>query len=339
MSRTLALVLLTLTHCASAEPSRTPVEDDDDDTGEVDDLPAPKDASTRDARVSALDARVVPELGDDASVVVPDAGAPRLDASAPALFPSVSDVSAAGPYKVKSYSAGGPNGNYTIHQPDPLGPDGLKHPLLTWGNGGSTTPGWYSMLPHLASHGFVVIAANTIPAIGAEDALGKDMLSGIDWLIAQNEADGEYKGKLDTTRVAAFGYSMGGLATFTIVGDPRWITTVHLSGGNTSNGPARVAKAHAPMFWQCGETDIAQPQCQADFESVTSQSVVYGTLLGADHLGILLPPSDAKIRAATTAWFRYYLMGDQAWQATFAGADCTLCKDSTNWKVLKKNYD
>jgi dienelactone hydrolase len=338
----IALALLTLTHCSSAEPSSPPAETDDadDEMGELDESPA-KDASTRDARAPAIDARVmVPELSEDASTPAKDASAPRIDASAPAsTFPTVSDVAAAGPYKTKSYSAGGPDGNYTIHQPDPLGANGVKHPLLTWGNGGGTTPGFYSLLPHLASHGFVVIAANTVPSIGAEDALGQDMLKGIDWLIAQNDAGGEYADKLDTAHVAAFGYSMGGLATFTIVGDPRWTTTVHISGGNMGNGAERIGKAHAPMFWSCGETDIAQENCQTDFEAVTTQSVVYGTLLGADHLGILVPPADQKIRAATTAWFRYYLMDDQAWKTTFAGPDCKLCKDSANWAVLKKNYD
>ncbi|HEX5660497.1 MAG TPA: hypothetical protein VFX59_25055 [Polyangiales bacterium] len=324
-----------LTHCSRDEPSSEPPAPGDDDTGEQ----APKDASTLDAR--ALDARVPgegPAKPSDASVVTrPDASAPDVPRS---QFPAVTDTAAVGPYKTKSYGAGGPEGNYTIHQPDPLGAAGVEHPLLTWGNGGGTTPDFYKLLPHLASHGFVVIAANTVPSIGGEDALGQDMLKGIDWLIAQNDVAGsEYAGKLDTAHVAAFGYSMGGLATFTIVGDPRWTTTVHISGGNMGNGGERIAKAHAPMFWSCGETDIAQENCQTDFEAVTTQSVVYGTLLGADHLGILLAPADAKIRAATTAWFRYHLMGDQAWKATFSGADCGLCKDSANWSVLKKNYD
>lgn len=345
MSRGFALALLTLMHCTDSPSMAKPAEGDDE-PGKVEREAGAPDARARGsldaassaqpddtlppADASAADTRVPP----DAAPALEDAGAP------PSRFPAVTDVSAAGPYATKSYSNAGPGGNYTIQQPDPLGQGGVKHPLLTWGNGGSTTPGFYSLLPHLASHGFVVIAANTIPAIGAEDALGKDMLAGIDWLIAQNDvADSEYAGKLDTAHVAPFGYSMGGLATFTIVGDPRWTTSVHISGGNTSDGPARIAKAHAPMFWSCGESDVAQPQCQADFESVTTQSVVYGTLLGADHLGILVPPSDAQIRAAVTAWFRSYLMADQAWQGSFSGTDCGLCKDSATWKVLKKNYD
>jgi hypothetical protein len=342
----ISLALLTLGACASSEPD--PPIDTDDDTGEVDQAPAPKDASMpRDARAPQLDARVPVETPRDASAPADagtrDAAPPaRVDASTPpaSTFPAVTDTAAAGPFKTKSYGMGGPNGGFTIHQPDPLGAEGRKHPLLTWGNGGGTTPGFYSLLPHLATHGFVVIAANTIPSIGAEDALGKDMLAGMDWLIAQDAVAGsEYEGKLDTTHVAALGYSMGGLATFTILGDPRWITTVHISGGNMGNGAQRIAKAHAPMFWSCGETDVAQPNCQTDFEAVTTQSVVYGTLLGADHLGILVPPADGKIRGATTAWLRHHLMGDQAWKGTFSGPDCTLCKDSVTWKVLKKNYD
>ena len=128
----------------------------------------------------------------------------------------------------------------------------MKHPVLTWGNGGSTTPDWYSMLPHLATHGFVVIAANTVPQIDMEVPLSDDMLKGMEWILEQNTTAGsEYNGKLDSARVAPFGYSMGGLATFVLVGDPRWVTSVHLSGGNMGKGPERIAKAHRYNTARC----------------------------------------------------------------------------------------
>ena len=274
---------------------------------------------------------------DPGSMSSLDAGAALPPASA---FPAVMDPSKDGPYKAKTVSNAGPGSNYTIFQPDPLGADGVKHPILTWGNGGSTTPDWYTMLPHLATHGFVVVAANTVPSIGAEEALGTDMLTGMDWMLMQNTTQGsEYFGKLDSARVAPFGYSMGGLATWVIVGDPRWITTVHLSGGNMESGPVRIVKAHAPMFWECGTTDIAGANCDTDFMGLMSQSVFYGTLNDVDHLGILEPGSSDIISGAVTAWFRYYLMDDQTFKPWFVGADCTLCKDTKTWKVQKKNYE
>lgn len=352
LRRIAILSLFALAHCSSAEPTPSPSgEDADSDQTSDTDSPGKTDARvpSRPDAAAPRDARAPTPPSEGPAPVVDASQGPAADAGGTepggepvgkGAFPAVTDVAKAGPYKTKSYGNGGPGGNYTIHQPDPLGPEGLKHPILTWGNGGSTTPGFYGMLPHLASHGFVVVAANTVPSIGAEVALGKDMTAGMDWMIEQNaKPDSEYFGKLDTVNVAPFGYSMGGLATFTIVGDPRWITTVHLSGGNMGEGPARLAKAHAPMFWECGENDIADGNCKTDFTNLTTQSVMYGMLKGADHLGILGGPAETNIRGAVTGWFRYYLMKDQDWKKMFVGADCTLCKDTATWEIKKKNYE
>jgi hypothetical protein len=64
-------------------------------------------------------------------------------------------------------------------------------------------------LPLLAMHGFVVLASNSIPGIGAEADLGMEMATAIDWAFAENGREGsQFLGKLDTTKVAAMGYSM-----------------------------------------------------------------------------------------------------------------------------------
>lgn len=330
--------------------SDEPSDDDDADEGAA----QPKDAgggTKRDAgsKVDAggsrpIDAGTVGTL-PDAGATRPareDAGESAPDGQAPtggSLFPAVTDPVAKGPYTAKTVERAGPNNNYTIYQPTELGKDGVKHPVLTWGNGGSTMPSWYPMLPHLATHGFVVVAANTVPSIGAEEPLGKDMLAGLDWLLAENQRAGsDYAGKLDAARVAPFGYSMGGLATFTIVSDPRWITTVHISGGNMGEGVRRVDKMHAPAMFLCGENDIAGPQCDTDFKALTTQSVFYATMLGEDHLGILAGEWVDRIKGTVTAWMRWKLMDDATFGPKFAGADCGLCKDSL-YKVQKKNFE
>jgi len=320
-------------------------QDDDDDEKVVD---SGKPMVGRDAG-GKLDAGAAKPL--DAGLGTRDTGTassgdaardePEPDTQVPpaSRFPSVKDSLAAGPYKATTISNAGPNKNYTIYQPSELGPEGLKHPVLTWGNGGSTMPSWYPMLPHLATHGFVVVAANTVPSIGAEAPLGKDMKDGLDWILAENARSGsEYFGKLDEKRLAPFGYSMGGLATFTITNDPRWITTVHISGGNMGNNAGIVGMMHAPAMFLCGENDIAGPFCDDDFAALTTQSVFYGKMMGEDHLGILAGEWADRIRGTVTAWMRWKLMDDKAFEPRFVGADCELCKD-TNYTVNKKNFE
>jgi hypothetical protein len=239
----------------------------------------------------------------------------------------------------------GPNNNYTVYLPSPLGANGAKNPIVGWMSGGSTSPSWYPLLPHLATHGFVVVASNTVPNIGQEVELGQEIIAGIDWAISENSRQGSTMfGKLDTSKIASTGYSMGSLATFTIAGDPRLTTTVHVSGGNMDAGA--IKNLHAPAAFFCGipgdsscnilstTCDIAAANCDNDFMNATTP-VFYGNFPGG-HLGILTQPNEDRIYAAVTGWLRWKLMADTTLKAMFVGSQCTLCQDP-NWKVKQKD--
>jgi hypothetical protein len=269
---------------------------------------------------------------DDGGVL--DGGDGDGDGPETGNFPAVTDLEAMGAYTPITVSNTGPDSNYTVFHPMELAPGGVLNPIVGWGSGGSTDPSWYTLLPHLASHGFVVIGCNTIPAIGEEFSQGEDLIAGVDWLIAENARDGStFFGKLDTTMIASAGYSMGGLATFTIADDPRLVTTVHISGGNMET--ARVAALHAPAAFLCGENDIADPNCATDFEAATTD-VFYGRFMGGDHFGILGSPYAELLNGVTTGWLRRYLMADKTQDALFVGPSCTLCADTAAWTVKQK---
>jgi hypothetical protein len=259
-------------------------------------------------------------------------------------FPKVTDFTKDGPFASETVNDTGPNGNYTVYLPSPLAPDGAKNPIVAWMSGGGTTPAIYPLLPRLATHGFVVVASNTVPNIGQEVELGQEIIAGIDWVIAENGRSGSAVfGKLDPSKIASVGYSMGSLATFTIASDPRLTTTVHISGGNMVAD--RVKNLRAPAAFLCGLTgdaacsildtscDIAAANCDADFANATTP-VFYGKFPGG-HLGILTPPNQARIQAATTAWLRWKLMDDATLATMFIGPDCTLCTDP-DWTVQEK---
>ena len=281
--------------------------------------------------------------GSDASV--------HADAEIPGgtgPFPPVSDFAAAGPYTSTTVSNVGPNNNYTLYIPAELAPGGAKNPIVGWMSGGATDHTWYTLLPHLATHGFFVVASNTVPSIGAEAALGEEIIAGIEWAIAENaRAGGEYEGKLDTTKIASVGYSMGSLATFTIAMDERLTTTVHISGGNMV--PERVNNLRKPAAFICGipgdaactlldsHCDIAATNCNTDFEGA-STPVFYATFQSG-HLGIMTSPYMERISGMTTEWLRYHLMSDPTRQGSFIGDGCTYCEDTASWTVKQKNLE
>jgi hypothetical protein len=257
-------------------------------------------------------------------------GAPADGGTDPTLrFPSVSDLTGDGPYTAVTIESTGPSGGYTVYHPQELGPDGLKNPFVTWGNGATTVPSLYALLPHLATHGFVVIASNNAFVTGEE------MRAGIDWLFEQNDDSSSiFYQKLDTTNVASMGYSLGSLGTFEIAADPRLVTTVHISGGAMDK--AVVPNLMKPAAFFCGDpSDIAHENCESDFMLATVP-VFYGVFPG-DHLGILGAFAD-PIGTVVTGWLRWRLMHDDGLAAMFVGPDCSVCKDA-NWTVKQKDFD
>jgi hypothetical protein len=278
---------------------------------------AGKGSSTPDAGASSK---------DSGTKTSSDAAPPKSNTPATGTFPPVTDLAGNGPFQTKTVACGTGNA-YTCYYPTELAKNGVKNPYLTWGNGATTTPVMYTLLPHLASHGFVVIAANSSSVTSA------DLTGGLDWLDAENARSGsDFYQKLDTSKVASMGYSLGSVGTFGIGADPRLKTTVHISGGNFDRVGVTNLKNPAAFF--CGnDSDIAHANCDLDFEDATVP-VFYGNFPG-DHLGILAAFT-SQISQAVTGWLRWQLMADETLKAMFVGADCGLCKDS-NWTVQQKN--
>jgi dienelactone hydrolase len=138
-----------------------------------------------------------------------------------------------------------------------------RFPVVLFSHGYS---GWRSqstfLTAHLASWGFVVaspehasrdltevlssLGKSSTPASGADV---NDLRSTLDYLAAQNDADGSYlKGHLDLSRVAAVGHSAGGAAVEKLaVVDSRIKTFIGLAGaaygsfGSTATGAGSEA--------------------------------------------------------------------------------------------------
>lgn len=264
-------------------------------------------ASTVPRRIAALVAVVATALATLVSV----AGAP-----AGAELPPVSDFAATGPYAVTSTSTG----EHTIYHPT----DGAGHPIILWGNGTATTPVVYApLLQHLASHGFIVAAANTTMA-----GSGAEMLAGIDAV----RNDPTLAAAADFENVGATGHSQGGGGATNAGLDPQVDTVFPLEPAPTfATGNLTV-----PALFFAGQNDtIVQPSwVRSEYEGVTQAPAAYAELAGATHFTAI--GDVGGFRGALTAWARWQLGGDQSAAALFAGPDPGLAGDPA-WSVFEPN--
>jgi len=251
-------------------------------------------------------------------------------------LPPITDYGAMGPFATVIENNTGPDGTYTLIRPDPLGADGFLHPPATWGNGIYTTPAHYEpLLNTLASNGFVIIASNST------NVNGQLMTAGLDWLIAQNDAPGQFQGKLATTCAVTIGYSLGGGASVDSGSHPNVVTTVSFHGlqGTAEN-------LHGPLFLITSTNDgfvtksgFVQPTY--DRSSVVPTLMATLEVPGAmpDTIGHLIPLNDAgEERAPAMAWLRYWVYDDPDARRFFFGDDCVLC--TTPWvDIQRKNGD
>jgi hypothetical protein len=254
------------------------------------------------------------------------------------------DYAANGPMPTMIVNGTGPNGMFTVYRPSMLGANGFKHPVATWGNGITTDPSFYpGLLGAVASHGFVVIASNST------GVTTQDMLSGLDWMIEQNGKAGDYQGKLNTTCLATFGYSLGGGAS---VGAGAHANVVVTSSMHGVTGASNTL--HAPLLLLTSETDTFVTPVGFVTPTFTASSVqtFYGTLSAAGdpgNQGHLIPVDGAlslittgnanmQERAAVVAWLRLWVYADTGAKKYFYGDDCILCKapwampQRKNWK-------
>jgi dienelactone hydrolase len=256
-----------------------------------------------------------------------------------------------GPFGIAETDNVGPGGNYTVIAPMALGQNGIKSPILVWSPGAGAWPAIYqTLLNHIASHGFVVVSYNST-------AQGSDMTTGIDWIVSQATTQGSpYYNTVDTSKIGAGGQSAGSLAAFQVANDPRLTTTLHINGG-TFPPHSEISNLVYPAQFICGDDpavdggdgtyvgDEARPNCDADFMLATTP-VWYGDVIGASHTTIIdnplggsstTDPLKKPFLAATVAWLRWQLAGDQTMKSMFVGSSCGFCTQTSTWTVQQKN--
>ena len=258
-------------------------------------------------------------------------------------LPPLTDPGAKGPLEIQVVSTLEGLSTHILIAPKELGKDGIKHPIVVWINGaGANSSSYRNMLDNLAAHGFFLLddkqsSFESQPEVDAQRAA-------IDWAIAQaDKAGGPYAGKLDTSRIAIAGHSLGSVSTFGNVKDARIKTSIHMAGGLTGN-PEGVNEAwlqdlHAPSAFLVGDRDSnGLPRCKNDFaKAPASVPLFFGLLAGVGHTDEFNQPNGGRWGRIVLAWLRWQLVGDESFASRFKGADCEFCKG--DWMAMKHALD
>lgn len=241
-----------------------------------------------------------------------------------------SDLSTTGPYdtygngpyrSVEQDLSSGPGNASGLWYPDGDGP----FPVFLWGCGGGSQPSAYvDHFQQLATWGFVIIAQ-------VSTGSGTELTNALDWITQQNSNSRSplYR-KLDLSKVAAGGHSMGSITTFNIADDPRLSTTIHVAGGHGGNGGSGGCSTGgcggAPTFggsgpenlrnptaYICGANDQLGATDNAELDYADTTVPVYFTKMrGVDHI-----MAAREGLPAITAWLLWHLKGETQRKADF----------------------
>ena len=237
----------------------------------------------------------------------------------------------------------------TIFRPMELGGT-EKYPIFVWGEGGCSQNGLSNSvaMAELASHGYFVIA-DGVPngtasrSMNSNDvaSMGKPLLAYVDWAIAENgKSCSAYYQSLDTTKVAANGFSCGGLMAEGTAADPRITTWGLNSSGLLSPNQAFYKTVHTPVLIVLGGSgDIAYQNGENDYTSIAALGIpimLFSKALG--HGGDLFSSHGGDFTKIDLAWLNWRLKGDETatGKGLLVGSGCTYCSNSA-WEVKSMN--
>ncbi len=244
----------------------------------------------------------------------------------------------------------------TIYRPSDLGGT-EKYPIFVWGEGGCTRSGTSNTaaMGEIASYGYFVVAdgpANgggncgsiSMPSTASDlTGMAKPMLGYISWAIAENgKSCSPYYQSLDTTKVAADGFSCGGLMAEGTAGDSRMTTWGITSSGLTSPDATFYKTIHTPVkILLGGSSDIAYTNGERDYDQISALGIpiILFSKSGAGHGGDLGSKNGGDFTKVNLAWLNWQLKGDTGatGKGFLVGSTCTFCADSTTWETKSKN--
>ena len=223
-----------------------------------------------------------------------------------------------------------------------------KHAVVMWGPGGGSDPKDYGgIIKRLASHGFVVVA---IPQSPGNATQGKPAL---DWLESKNNdpSDPLYN-KLDMTKVGCSGHSMGGLESEQmVIKDDRVITAMLNNSGDLGHTAMSQVSPNKTIGIVYGEGGMERPNAEADYNNqgvrapacLLKMTGGQGNECQMGECGWGHGSGPWGGMAATVAWMRWHLGGEDFRKSDFVGftgkyIDGAIIGQPGKWKGQCKNF-
>jgi len=270
-------------------------------------------------------------------------------------YPVQAAFAAPGPYATTTGMVTDASGTaiYDLFYPGNYAALGFTSPIVTWGNGTGESPAQVStLLSHLASYGFTVIAS-TLPNTGS----GNEIDAAAHYLVTQDgNAASVFHGHLNVNEVAAVGHSQGATgAVRAATNDPALVKTVMtFSEPNrfwaapnpdcptVADCTADPAALTQPVFfistYGFWDSIIASPATERAYFHSTSVHAALGIILTsdgklADHASIqdtAYGGNPGGFLGYATAWLEYQLRGNATAAAAFTGPHPELVSNP-NW--------
>jgi len=249
--------------------------------------------------------------------------------------------------RVKYIERTGHDGGGILAYPEQLSND-QKHAVVVWGPGGGTEPGAYGgIIRRLASHGFVVIALRESPGNATQ------AIPALNWLEKKNKDpnDALYQ-KLDMTKVGCSGHSMGGLESEqALIKDDRVITAMLNNSGDLGHTAMSQVSTSKTIGIVYGEGGMERPNAEADYNNqgvkapacLIKMTGGQGNECQQGECGWGHGSGPWGGMAATVAWMRWHLGGEDNRKADFVGSsgkyiNGPIVGERGNWKGQCKNF-
>jgi hypothetical protein len=229
----------------------------------------------------------------------------------------------AGSFSVSTATVTSGTATYYLYYPTQLGTGGMRHPIVTWGNGTNATPSnYYGLLNHLASWGFAVVAVDD-PTTGT----GAEMLAAAQYMVQKDsDSSSVFYQKLDTAHIGAIGHSQGagGAVNATNHSNGLITTAVTIALPNqiwvSAGDEYYVDQLTVPVLFLGGANDIviASPATQTGYYNQVPGAAAVAVLKGAGHNTI--QQTGGGFLGYINAWLMYVLRNDSAARGAFVGA-------------------
>jgi hypothetical protein len=244
--------------------------------------------------------------------------------------PTVESATANGPYATQMYSFGfaiGPDfPGGDIYYPTDAEPPfagiaivpGFTEPRIlvsAWG-------------PFIASHGIVAFIIDTNTVMDQPSQRSRALLNALESLAAENtRADSPLNGKLDNSRQAVGGHSMGGGGTLiTVNGNPQLKAGIPMCAWNPGGNNSRT-QVPTLLFASSGDP-LAGGQSQGFYRSIpeSTPKMLFEWGLG-DHFLANAPTGAAgQVGRYGISWLKVFLEGDERYRQ-FLQQPCDGCTD------------